>query len=440
MKIQLPKNVKYIIDKLYDAGFEAYAVGGCVRDSLMGVEPKDWDITTNALPEDVKKIFSHTIDTGIKHGTVSVLLDKVIYEITTYRIDGEYKDHRHPETVTYSRVLKEDLLRRDFTINAMAYNDKEGLVDEFGGQEDLKKGIIRCVGVPKDRFTEDALRIMRASRFAAVLGFDIDEGTCEAMKELSGNLKFISAERIQAELIKTITSGNPAELIRMYELGITKVILPIWDEMMECEQHNPNHMYTVGMHTIKAMEGVHNDKILRLTMLFHDSAKPECKTTDGDGVDHFKGHPAKSAENVKRILRELKMDNDTIDKVSTLVSIHDTRVEASPKAFRRFMNKVGEKAFPYFFEVQRADIMAQSDYRREEKLALVDAYENVYNEIIKAKDCFTLKDLAVNGRDLIEKGINPGPDFKRILDEMLSDVIDNPEHNDKSYLMSTYVK
>lgn len=281
MKINIPENAKKILDTMHAAGYEAYVVGGCVRDAILGREPGDWDITTNAAPLEVKGLFRRTIDTGIEHGTVTVMMGKEGYEVTTYRIDGEYEDGRHPNQVTFTRSLVEDMKRRDFTINAMAYNDEEGLIDKFGGEQDLKEGIIRCVGDARERFSEDALRIMRAIRFSAQLGFDIEESTKRAITELAPTLEKISAERIQVELVKLITSDYPGRMRDAYELGITKVIFPELDACMATEQNNWHHAYSVGEHIIRSVENIRPDKVLRLTMLMHDIAKPVTMTIDG---------------------------------------------------------------------------------------------------------------------------------------------------------------
>ena len=302
INIQLPENVRTIITALQSHGHEAYAVGGCVRDSILGRVPGDWDITTSAMPEETKEIFDRTFDTGIEHGTITVLMGKEGYEVTTYRIDGEYEDSRHPKEVVFTRNLKEDLLRRDFTINAMAYNETDGVVDIFGGMEDLKAGIIRCVGNARDRFSEDALRILRGVRFAAQLGFEIEEETKAGMRELAPTLKNISAERIQTELIKMLVSPRPDMLREAYQLGITKQFLPEFDRMMETEQENPHHIYNVGEHTLHAMCNVEADKVLRFTMLLHDVGKIESKEMDEDGVAHFYMHVTKGQEMAKKIL------------------------------------------------------------------------------------------------------------------------------------------
>lgn len=433
--ICLPEKVNIVITALQSAGFEAYAVGGCVRDSILGREPEDWDITTSAMPEETKALFEKTFDTGIAHGTVTVLLDREAFEVTTYRIDGKYEDSRHPKEVIFTRSLKEDLLRRDFTINAMAYNEKDGLVDIFGGLKDLKEGIIRCVGDATARFSEDALRILRGVRFAAQLGFSIDRETEAGMRELAPTLKKISAERIQAELVKMLTSKRPGLLREAYALGITEQFLPEFGRLMETEQETPHHMYNVGEHTIHAVENVRPDKILRLTMLLHDMGKPAYKTIDENGTAHFKKHALESEIIAKRILRRLKFDNDTLNKVTRLVRFHDYRMPAAAKSVRRAMNKIGEDIFPYYLEVRRADVLAQSMYQREEKLKNLDEIETLYQEIVEKGQCVTLKDLAVTGKDLIGAGMEPGREIGEKLNELLGLVIEDPSLNTKKELL-----
>lgn len=435
MEMRLPEKVNQIIQTLQSHGYEAYAVGGCVRDSILGRTPEDWDITTSATPQETKQLFEKTFDTGIEHGTITVLLGKEGFEVTTYRIDGEYEDARHPKEVAFTRNLKEDLLRRDFTINAMAYNETEGLVDIFGGLEDLERRRICCVGNAEDRFTEDALRILRAVRFAAQLDFEIEEETKDAIKKLAGNLKKISAERIQVELVKMLVSGKP-ELLRLaYELGITAVILPEFDRMMETTQETPHHMYSVGEHTLHALQCVRADKVLRLTMLLHDIGKPEYKTMDENGVAHFKKHSIGSEKLTKEILKRLKFDNDTLRKVTKLVCYHDYRMPAEPKNVRRAMNKIGEDLFPYYMEVRMADTLAQSMYLREEKVQNLNEIEKCYQEIVEKKQCVTLKDLAVTGSDLIGAGMEPGKAIGETLNMLLEAVIEEPELNEKEILL-----
>ena len=437
MKIQLPEKVKVVIQTLEAAGYEAYAVGGCVRDSVLGRVPADWDITTSALPEQVKELFHRTIDTGIEHGTVTVMMDKEGFEVTTYRVDGEYRDHRHPEQVNFTGELKEDLRRRDFTINAMAYNDRCGMVDAFGGIEDLKHGVIRCVGVARERFEEDALRILRAVRFAAQLGFEIEKETADAARTLAGNLKDISAERIQTELVKLLVSPHPEMLRTAYELGITRVVLPEFDVMMETPQHHPHHMYSVGEHTLKALEFTDPEKVLRLSVLFHDFGKPQTRTT-ADGVDHFHGHAKISAQETVRIMRRLKFDNATMDQVKRIVLYHDVRPQPDERQIRRLLHRAGEDIFPGLFQVMGADILAQSEYRKMEKLVNLERVHQVYDEILKRKDCISLKNLQVTGKDLIAAGMKPGKKIGEILNQMLEDVLETPEHNEREYLLKTY--
>lgn len=434
MQIELPVKVRMIIQKLEEAGFEAYAVGGCVRDSLLGRTPDDWDITTSANPYQVKQIFNRTIDTGIQHGTVTVMMDKEGFEVTTYRIDGEYEDSRHPKEVIFTQNLVEDLKRRDFTINAMAYNDRSGIVDIFGGMEDLQKGIIRCVGVAKERFTEDALRIMRAVRFSAQLGYEIEENTKQAIIALAPNLKAISAERIQTELVKLVVSPHPDYLRMAYDLGITREILPELDAAFETTQNNPHHIYTVGEHQLQCMKQIRAEKSLRLAALLHDIGKPKTKETDENGIDHFHGHPAVGEEMAAGILRRLKFDNDTITKVRKYVRYHDYSIDTTPKAVRRAINKIGEEYFPQVLEIKRADILAQSLYQREEKEAHLVKVEQFYQEILAKNQCVSLKTLAITGKDLMGMGVPQGKEIGVILQKLLEDVMEQPEHNTKEYL------
>ncbi|RKM54887.1 CCA tRNA nucleotidyltransferase [Butyrivibrio sp. X503] len=435
MIIKMPENAKFILDTMHKAGFEAYIVGGCVRDALLGREPMDWDITTNALPEDTKKLFRRTIDTGIEHGTVTVMMGKEGYEVTTYRIDGKYEDSRHPSEVTFTKNLTEDMRRRDFTINAMAYNDEEGLIDRFGGVEDLEKKLIRCVGNAHERFSEDALRIMRAVRFSAQLDYEIEEETKEAIKELAPTLKKISAERIQVELIKLLESDHPEKFMDLYDLGITKVVLPEFDACMETEQNNPHHLYDVGTHIVKSLSYVKSDKVLRLAMLLHDIGKPLTKTNDDNNICHFHGHAQLGAKMAEDIFRRLKFDRDTMDRVCNLIKYHDDRFPAEPRSVRRAMNRVGVEDFTLLLDVKYADTMAQSSYYQKEKLQALKDIRVLYDKIKKENDCVTLKQLAVGGKDLICLGIAPGRQIGDILNAMLSDVIDEPAHNTKEYLL-----
>ena len=433
--MNLPADVSKIINILESNGHEAYAVGGCVRDCILGKIPHDWDITTSALPEQVKALFNRTFDTGIEHGTVTVLMHGVGYEITTYRIDGKYDDGRHPSEVAFTASLEEDLKRRDFTINAMAYNNSRGLVDLFGGKDDLEAGVIRAVGVPKERFTEDALRMLRALRFSAQLDFTIEQYTLEAIKELAHTLNRISAERIRVELVKLITSEHPDRLRDVYRAGLTAVFFPEFDTMMECDQVNKHHCYSVGEHTLIAMELVPPDKVLRLAMMLHDVAKPACKTTDENGQNHFKGHPKKGADMARVILRRLKFDNDTVSRVCNLVMNHDDRPQITDRNIRRMIIRVGKDNFSDLLAVKRADAKAQSMYHRQEKLDYIDEMEAAYNDILAREDCLNIKDLQISGKDLIAMGLPQGQRIGEILHILFDDVVEDPSLNNREYLM-----
>lgn len=438
--IILPKDVKKIIHIIEEAGFEAYAVGGCVRDSLLSRVPDDWDVTTSARPEQIKALFQKTIDTGIAHGTVTVMMHHVGYEVTTYRIDGEYEDARHPKEVVFTPDLKEDLRRRDFTINAMAYNERSGIVDLFHGMEDLDEKIIRAVGDPLERFEEDALRMMRAVRFSAQLGYDIEENTKNAIRRLSKNLEYISAERIQTELVKLAASPHPEKIRDLYETGITAVIMPEFDRIMETGQNNPHHKYSVGEHTIRGMMAIEADKDLRLAMLFHDFGKPYCKTTDEEGIDHFHGHGLKSEELCICILKRLKFDNDTIRRVSRLVKNHDYDVKPEKKCVRKALSRLGGDIFPLLLKVKEADIKAQSEYRREEKERKLLEVKRLYEEILKEGECVSLHDLAVRGSDLAAWGMKPGKEMGEMLSLLLDRVLETPSLNHKDRLYECFLK
>ena len=440
MLIHLPEDVKAILHTLQEAGYEAYAVGGCIRDSLLGRRPDDWDITTSAKPQETKALFGKTIDTGIQHGTVTVMRHGRGYEVTTYRVDGEYEDGRHPKEVTFTASLKEDLKRRDFTVNAMAYNEEDGLVDLFGGRQDLEQKIIRCVGEANERFEEDALRIMRAVRFSAQLGFSIEERTKEAIRGHAERLRQVSAERIQVELTKLVISPNPDFLRIAWETGITAVVLPEFDRLMEQPQNNPHHCFSVGEHTLHAMQAVRPDKCLRLAMLLHDVAKPLCLTTDAEGIDHFHGHAQKGERMAAQILKRLRYDNHTTELVSRLVKWHDVAIAPEKKAVRRAASRMGKELFPLILEVKAADLAAQSDYQRTEKRDWLERLRGLYEEIEREGDCLTIKDLAVNGRDLIQAGITPGPQLGLALQQLLEIVLEDPEKNTREYLLSSLPK
>lgn len=447
MKILLPDPVKDIIELLNKNGFEAYIVGGCVRDMAIGRKPEDWDIATSATPIEVKKLFRRTIDTGIIHGTVTVLYDKEHYEVTTYRLDGVYEDNRHPKEVLFTSNLAEDLKRRDFTINAMAYHDREGFIDLFGGIEDLKKGIIRCVGSPEERFDEDALRILRAVRFSAQLGFEIEAHTLDAIRAKAELLNNISAERIREELTKLLISDHPGRLRLLYETGITKVVLPEFDPMMVTQQKNIHHSYSVGEHTIKAVEAVAGSlieglftnrqrTILRWTMLLHDIEKPSCISLGKDGQNHFYGHQEKGSLTAKRILKRLRFDNDTIQAVTHLIRWHDYRFVLTPAGMRKAAAKIGKEYMELLFEINRADTSAKNPAGQEEKYETLRMAKEIYQELLIKGECVNLKELNINGNDLIADGFQPGPGLGEILNSLLAAVIEEPKLNETETLLA----
>lgn len=471
MKINLPEKVNTIIETLLAHGYEAYAVGGCVRDSLLGREADDWDITTSASPHEVKELFRRTIDTGIQHGTVTVMLDKEGFEVTTYRIDGEYEDGRHPKEVLFTKNLEEDLKRRDFTINAMAYNEQTGLVDIFDGIGDLEKGMIRCVGVARERFEEDALRILRAYRFSAQLGFEIDTETREAATLLVKNLKKISAERIRVELTKLLLSGHPDRLVWAMEDGITPEFLPEWDQMFQTSQNNPNHLYNVGKHTLLTVEMVGEKEkqkrfaeqrlagriseeklqdvfekkewskkeltMLHYAALLHDVAKPLLKKQKENGEEHFPGHAKESAVLARELMHRLKFDNETTDMVVRLVAAHDAYdYEKSPAGMRRLMHGLGPDMMELLWELQLADVLAQHPDGLLPKLEALAEAIRLHREVLERGDCVSLKTLAVNGRDLIALGAEPGKAIGELLDGLLEKVLEHPELNERETLLA----
>ena len=437
MEIRIPKDAKSIIDKLTGAGYEAYIVGGCVRDCLLGLVPDDWDITTNALPEQVKELFRRTIDTGIEHGTVTVMIGDEGYEVTTYRTDGAYSDGRHPDKVTFVPSLEEDLKRRDFTINAMAYNDSEGLVDLFGGRDDIEKKIIRCVGCADERFSEDALRMMRAVRFAAKLGYGIDNEALASIKKLAPTLSRVSAERITTELTKLLVSDHPEMIETLYETGLTKVFFPEFDKAFDTPQVHPHHCFNVGKHITESVRLSENDRIVRFAMLLHDIGKPDTLTIDEKGITHFHGHPAVGAKMGEEIMRRWKLDNDTVYRVCRLIRHHDMfkGKKCTPELVRKAVS-VMEDDFQRLLEVMRADVLAQSDFMRREKLENLNDYGREYERIMREGECCSLRTLAVSGRDLIELGIKPGPFMGEILGMLLERVLEDPSLNEKKKLLS----
>lgn len=420
------------------SGQEAYVVGGCVRDALMGKEAHDWDICTSALPAEVAKIFSeyHVIETGLQHGTLTVVIDKTPLEITSYRSDGEYLDNRRPKAVSFVKSLREDLARRDFTINALAYNHEEGLVDYFGGLADIDSKVIRAVGNPVERFNEDGLRILRALRFASRLEFTIEAKLHQAIHEMKELLHNISVERIYVEF-QGILLGTGVEDILMEYRDVIAVFIPEIKEIFDFEQHNPYHRYDVYTHTVKSVAKADSDLVIRLTMFLHDLGKAETHSVDEKGVAHFYRHGEESVRLSRLILNRLKVDNETKKHVLQLIEWHDAQI--SPAKILRWLNKLGEKQFQRLLRVKRADIMAQSDYRHEERIQALDQLERLLDQTIAEEACFSLRQLCIDGNDLIKMGIPAGRQIGEILQELLDKIIEGQLENKKEKIIA-YIK
>ena len=429
------KGAEFAIGRLQEHGFEAYAVGGCVRDSLLGRRPNDWDLTTNALPQDtVSCFFDHRIiETGMKHGTVAVLHEGELLEITTYRLDGDYEDNRHPTSVTFSKDLRDDLSRRDFTVNAMAYHPTKGLVDCFGGQEDLQNKVIRCVGDPQTRFEEDGLRILRAIRFASVLGFSLEEKTADAVHQCKHLLKNIASERIREEFCKLICGSRAVPILREFA-DVIAVFLPELAPSFGFDQKSKYHCYDVWEHTLSALEeNQSGNLIVRLGILFHDVGKPDCFTEDEKG-GHFPGHAERSVELSDRALKRLRFDNATRELLLKLIKYHDVPLIPEEKHVKRAILRFGEAGLTSLLEIQRCDRLAHHpDY-----VDLPQYHKQIpqiVQKIIEENACLSLKSLAVKGDDLIALGYKPGKEIGEQLQTLLDAVIDGALPNDKDTLL-----
>lgn len=431
----LPSAVEIAINSLNSAGYEAYIVGGCVRDFLLQKTPSDYDIATSATPLETEKVFEgeRIIETGLKHGTVTLIKNGMPLEITTYRIDGKYHDNRRPEDVTFTKSLEEDLARRDFTVNAMAYSKKTGVVDIFGGRSDLKNKIIRCVGNADRRFKEDALRIMRALRFASVLGFEIEKDTKKSIFDNRFLLKNISAERISAELSKLLCGENVKDVILEFS-EVLEIVLPEIRGMKGFEQKNPHHIYDVLTHTAVATQNAPKETALRLAIFFHDCGKPDTFKLDEKGVGHFHGHPIKSCEKARRAMGRLKFDNATTDLVLTLVKYHDTAIEPTEKGVKKALNKYSPQVFFKLLDIKRADNSAKNPKCNNK--SEIDLLEKLAKDILSNGECFSLKDLAVKGKDIINLGVPVGKEIGNCLDFLLRAVINNEVQNQKENLIN----
>ena len=440
MKINIPKDVNYIINNFYKNSYEAYMVGGCVRDSLLGVEPKDYDITTSAKPEETISLFEKTIPTGLKHGTITVIINSTPYEVTTFRTEGTYLDNRRPSSVDFVTDIKEDLSRRDFTINALAYNENTGLIDYFNGVNDIKNKIIRCVGDADKRFKEDALRMLRAIRFSCQLTFDIEENTLKAIKDNYKLIENISFERIRDEICKILISPNPSRGLELLkDTNLLELILPEINSLVDFSPKCTNHNRNVFTHTLRVIDNTENDLLLRLSALFHDVGKLNTLTPFNNGLFYgFPGHSIEGAIMSKRILSKLKFDNNTIKIVSKLIEHHlvlnvDTML--TKYEVKKLVNDVGKNNISLLFKLQRADINSLDNPKI--FLDKVNYTEKLTNEILENNEPLTIKDLDITGEDLISNlGLKPGKIIGDILNYLLDKVLENPNLNSKEILLN----
>lgn len=435
--MEIPEQVRFLLDRLTARGFEAYAVGGCVRDSLLGKTPGDWDICTSAMPQETEACFSdlRVVETGLKHGTVTVMLERTPFEITTFRRDGDYLDHRRPEQVEFVKSLREDLARRDFTVNAMAAGVDGTIIDPFAGEDDLAKKILRCVGNPDRRFQEDALRILRGLRFASQLGFSLEPETAAAMERNCALLSHISGERIYAELTKLLLGAHAAAVLSRYG----KMLLPVLPEIgpaMGCLQYNPCHDKDVWEHTLCALSLSPPDKIVRWTLLLHDLGKPDCFTMDAKGIGHFHGHPQRSAELAQGIMERLRVDKDTRETVCELVRRHDDGGAVTRKAVRRWIFRLGAERLRLLMQVKRADCLAHADTpRTRERYRATMEFTALTEQVLREERCFSVKDLEIGGREVLDCGAVPGPQVGKILEQLLLEVLDEQCENSKEALL-----
>ena len=433
----LPAPIEAILARLQEAGYAAYAVGGCVRDRLSGREPHDWDVCTAARPPEIHAVFADgdVRDTGLRHGTVTLVVDHTPYEITTFRVDGVYADHRRPESVVFTDRVEADLARRDFTVNAMAYSPETGLVDPFGGRDDLERGLLRCVGDPAERFSEDALRILRALRFSARFGYRIEAHTDDALRALSPTLRAIAPERVKAELDGLLVGPHAASVLRAYP-DVLGAVLP---EILPCvgfEQHSPWHVYDIWEHTVRAVEAAPATALLRWTMLLHDLGKPACFSRDDAGVGHFYGHAKQSAALAEEVAARLRFSNEERDAVCELVRRHDAPIPPDKKTVRRLLGRIGRERFVMLLAVKRADNLAQAPGLAEPRLRELDTLRTLADEIERNSECTDLSRLAVNGRDLLALGYAPGPALGAELHRLLELVLNDPGQNDREILLA----
>lgn len=436
MEIKIPDNANKILSQIENNGHTAYVVGGCVRDSLMGREPHDWDICTSATPDEVLRIFKNrrVSTVGIEHGTVVILIGNEEYEVTTYRIDGEYSDNRRPDKVEYTSSLVNDLSRRDFTINALAYNERTGLVDPFNGYKHIKEKKLKCVGNPEKRFTEDALRILRLYRFQAQLGFEIEENTEKASKSMLDNIDNLSKERVQSELCKLICGDYFFDVMKNNSDIVCKII-PELNDCVGFNQNNKYHIYDIYEHTLVAMKNSVNDKIVRLALLLHDIGKPKACELGDDGYYHYHGHGKISRDISENILNRLRFDNKTKNIILVLVEEHDRTISCTEKSIKRLLNKLGEQAVRLLLEVRIGDIKGHNPEFNEVAIENNKTQRELLDKIITDNQCFGLKDLSINGKDLINLGFKEGKEIGDVLNGLLNLVIDNELENSKDKLL-----
>ena len=435
--IIIPTHALTVVERLERYGYEAYVVGGCVRDSLLGRNPKDWDVCTNALPEEVLRVFKrfHVIKTGLQHGTVTVMVDKQPVEVTTFRIDGDYSDNRHPDSVNFVSRVEEDLARRDFTINAMAYSPARGLVDAFDGQADLKAGIIRCVGEPDARFNEDGLRILRALRFAARYNFGIETETAFSIHRNRHLLENVSVERIFTELKGILVGDGVLGMMQAFP-DVFSIIIPELAPTIGFDQHNPHHCYDVWTHTAHAVQAAPADEVIRLALLLHDIAKPVTFTRGDDGKGHFYDHGTKGADMARRILRHLKSDTATLENVVTLVREHDATLPTTAPGMRRIIGRLGLNTLNQLLAIKQADMDAQSTHERPQKQATLREARLLLEDVLEGTPAYSVSDLTLAGRDLIALGLKPGPAMGSILKTLLTEVQDEILPNTREALES----
>ena len=435
--MQLPAPVLFLLNRLLQNGYSAYAVGGCVRDRLRGVEPNDWDICTSARPEEMEKVFAgeRIAETGIRHGTLTVILDHIPFEITTYRQDGDYLDHRHPESVSFIREVEEDLSRRDFTVNAMACDAEGKILDLFEGQKDLEAGIIRCVGNPGQRFDEDALRVLRALRFASVLNFQIEPETEKAIRELYPTMAQVAPERIREELLKLLCGDGAGRVLRGYP-EVFSFLIPALAPSVGYDQENPHHLFTVWEHTIRAVENIEPDPVLRMTMLLHDTGKPAARVTDDHGIGHYPGHQKISARLASETLQALRFDRATEERIVRLVEAHDIPLSTDRKLLLHRLNRFGEKDLRALFLIHRADRIATGTRNPEHAKEHCAELSDALDRLLSGQPCYTLKQLEINGNDLLALGIR-GKAVGETLTALLDQVMDGELPNRRDALLNS---